>query len=87
MLIQTYLNLKDYETAGRTLENTLHKYSSPMSFIQLLPLTQNIYVENLNNPKKAIDIYKYVLSKIKDRRLVKILKQKIKTLESKETKK
>lgn len=86
LLIQTYLDIKDYESAGKTLEKTLHEYSSPMAFVQLLPLTQNIYIENLNNPKKAIEIYKYVMSKTKDPRLAKILKQKIKALESKETK-
>lgn len=83
LLIQTYLNLKDYESAGSATEDTLHKYASPAAFIQLLPLVQNIYVENLNNPKKAIELYEFVLTKTKDRRLEKILKQKIKLLEEK----
>lgn len=82
LLIQTYLNLKDYESAGRVTEDILRKYASPGAFIQLLPLVQKIYIENLNNPKKAIELYKFVLTKTKDRRLEKILKQKIKLLES-----
>ena len=82
LLIQTYLNLKDYESAGKATEDTLHKYAFPGAFVQLLPLVQNIYIENLNNTKKAVELYKFVLTKTKDRRLEKILKQKIKLLES-----
>ncbi len=83
LLIQTYLNLKDYESAGKTLETTLHKYAAPASFMQLLPLVEKIYVQNLNNPDKAIELYKYVMSKAKNPKILKFLKQKINLLESK----
>ena len=82
MLIQAQLSLKDYEGAGSTLDATLHKYASRLAFMQLLPAVENIYVKNLNEPKRAIEIYKYVISQTKDPRLVKFLNKKIKTLET-----
>ncbi len=81
--IQTHLSLKDYGAAGKALEYTLNKYPSFASFMQLLPLVENIYIENLNMPQKAVELYKYVQSKIKDRRILKFLEQKIKALEIK----
>lgn len=82
LLIQTYLSMKDYESAGGVLENTLHNYASRLSFGQLLPQVENIYVKNLNEPKKAIELYKYVISKTKDPRLIKFLNKKIENLEA-----
>ncbi|MDD5136119.1 MAG: tetratricopeptide repeat protein, partial [Candidatus Omnitrophica bacterium] len=82
LLIQTYLSLNDYESAGRLLEKTLHKYVSGMSFGQLLPQVDNIYVKNLNKPEKAIEIYNYMISQTKSSRIKKFLNKKIEALKT-----
>jgi len=79
-LIQAYLNLGDYESAGKTLDDVLHKYASDMSFAQLAPLVEKIYVENLKSSQKALDIYKYALSNTKDLRLQRYIKKRIAAL-------
>jgi outer membrane protein assembly factor BamD (BamD/ComL family) len=81
--IQAYLNLKDYEAAGNALDGTIRKYSSTLSFVQLLPLVEKIYIENLKNPQKAAEIYKYVMSKTKNPKILKFLTKKIKAAEAK----
>lgn len=82
LLIQTYLSLKDYESAGSVLDNTLHSYPSRLSFSQLLPQVENIFVKNLNNPKKAIELYKYIISEAKNSRIRKLLTKRIEALEA-----
>lgn len=83
LLIQSYLNAKDYDAAGNALNRTLHKYPSRLSFMQLLPYVENIYVKNLKQPEKAIELYEYVISKIKDSKTIKFLNKKIEELKTK----
>ena len=58
LLIQSYINLEDYESAGAALEAALIKYPSSSSFNQLLPLIEKIYVEKLNSAERAVALYK-----------------------------
>lgn len=81
LLIQTYLSLDDYKSAGETLENTLRSYASTLSFSQLMPQVENIYVKNLNEPAKAVEIYKHMLTVTKNSRMIKYLNSKIENLE------
>ncbi|MFA6320575.1 MAG: tetratricopeptide repeat protein [Candidatus Omnitrophota bacterium] len=83
LLIQSYLNMNDYEAAGNMVDKTLHKYASRLSFMQLLPYVENIYIKKLNQPEKAIELYKYVMDKIKDPRMIKLLNKKIEEIKAK----
>lgn len=80
-LIQTYINLEDYGSAGNALDTTLHTYVSRISIVQLMPLVDRIYVQNLNDPAKAIETYKYMITKANNSRLRKFLTKKIEELE------
>lgn len=81
MLLQSYLSLKNYEEAGATLEGIINIYPSPLTYRQFLPFVELIYMEKLNRPARAIEIYKNVQQKTKDAKLIKFLKQRIEILE------
>ena len=82
LLLQSYLNMRDYGSAGNALEDTLKKYYSPLALNQLLPLVEPIFIQDLKNPQKAIEIYKYLMSKTKNTRFIKVLERRIKKIES-----
>ena len=82
MLVQAYMGLKRYEEAGKTIEDIIIEYPSTMTMVQQLPYVELIYVKNLNNPEKAIGIFKYVKDKIGDEKLGKLLDAKIKEFEA-----
>lgn len=83
MLIRAYLGSRDYVRAGDTLKYALDTYPSSVSYNQLLPLVNTIFVEKLNSPKKAAEIYRKVRDKLPARsRLKKTLDTVIKKTES-----
>lgn len=86
LMIQTCLNSEDYEGAGQAIESTLEKYSSPISFGQLLPYLDPVFIEKLGQPERAIAIYRSLAEKTKNEETVKALKKKIDSLEKLEKK-
>ncbi len=80
LLIQTYMSLENYEKAGVVIEETLDKYPSQMTLIQLLPQLENIFVKKLNRPEKAISIYKKIKENVKNEKLNEFLNKKIDAL-------
>lgn len=80
-LLQSYLNLKDYEEAGRMVENIISRYPSANTYMQNLPLVEFIFIKNLKDNAKALEIYKKAAMTTKDPRLLKALKKKIGELE------
>ncbi len=83
LLLQAYLNLEKYEEAGRLAEDTIKNYLSPVALNQFLPAVDFIYLQKLNKPDKAVEIYKFVKSKARDERLVNLIDKKIKAIEAK----
>lgn len=81
LLMQSYMNLRNFEEAGNVLEATLMNYASPGSFNQLLPLVEMIYVEKLKSPEKAIALYKKVETLFKGGKLKTIINKRIEILE------
>jgi len=82
LLIQTYMNLKDFEAAGSALEATLINYASLASFNQLLPLVEIIYVDKLKSPERAIALYRKSETLIyKGNRIKELIDKRIATLE------
>jgi len=82
-LIQTYIKADNFESAAKQAEETLDKYFSQMAVMQLLPLVESIIVTKLNDPAKAVEIYKTVLGKSKDEKFNKILQKRIDDLAGK----
>jgi tetratricopeptide (TPR) repeat protein len=86
LLRETYMAMGDYEKAGGVIENTINEYPAPLTFAQQLPYAELIFVNTLKRPEKAIEIYKSVIEKTKDKQLIEILQKKISQLEAKESK-
>lgn len=84
LMIQTCLNSGDYERAGQAIESTLGKYPAPVTFRQLLPHVDPVFIEKLGQPERAIAIYRSITEKTKDEGAIKALQEKIDSLESKE---
>lgn len=83
--IQTYMRTDNFEAAAAGIEENLNKYSSPMTLGQMIPLIESVIVTKLNNPERAIAIYKSILEKSKDPRLNNALEKRIKQLSEKKT--
>ena len=83
LLLQTYINSGNYDKAGKILGDTIDKYRSGMTLNQLLPQVEIIYVKELQQPEKAIEIYKSIQQNYKDERLNKILQKRIDALSDK----
>lgn len=79
-LMQSYVNLKKYEEAGKVVEDTINNYPSKFTYAQHLPNVEFIFVKTLKKPEKAIEIYKSVIEKTDDNKLKKTLKERIELL-------
>jgi tetratricopeptide (TPR) repeat protein len=82
-VIQAYMRADNFEAAAVEIEKDLDKYYSPMTLVQLLPLVEHIIVVKLNDPEKAIAIYRSILAKSKDQKLNDALEKRIKALSEK----
>lgn len=80
-LLQSYINLENYEQSGKVLEDMLNNYPGFIAFAQQLPKIEAIFVRALNNPDKAKEIYRSVIARTDDRDLIEALKVRIKLLE------
>ncbi|MFA5143003.1 MAG: hypothetical protein WC522_02380 [Candidatus Omnitrophota bacterium] len=83
LLIQTNMNSKHYEAAGRAIEHTLNRYPGSMTFRRLLPYLEPIFIEKLKSPERVIAIYKNVMEKVRDPKLKKLLQRHIDKLSGK----
>lgn len=83
MLLQSYLNLKDFDGAGRILGATINNYPSDGVYAQLSPYVELVFVRKMNQPEKAVAVYKDIKLKTKDEKLVKLLEKRIEKLEKK----
>lgn len=79
-LLQAYTNLKKYKEAGKVIEDTINNYPSNLTYMQYLPKVEVIFVERLNSPEKAIEIFRGVKEKTADDKLIKFLENRISTL-------
>lgn len=77
-LIDSYINLNNYEIAGKYLEDTVKNYPSDTTYMELLPKVEAIYVKKLQKPEKAIEIYENMKNQAKDAKLKDFLERKIK---------
>lgn len=77
LLLQTYMNTRNYEEAGKVLEDTINTYMGQPAVLQLLSQVENVFVKKLNDPQKAVEIYKNISGKIRDGKLKKALQKKI----------
>lgn len=84
-LIQTYIKSGDYEAAGRRVGETLDKYFGQTAMVQLFPLVENIIVTKLNEPEKAIEIYKNIIERSKSDKLKKVLQKRVDELSAKQS--
>jgi tetratricopeptide (TPR) repeat protein len=82
LLLQAYLNLKQYEQAGKTLEDTVNNYPELPSLVQQMPNIELIFVKKLKEPEKAIAVYNSIKEKTNNSKLLKFIEERIKTLEA-----
>jgi len=77
LLVQAYIGLGDYAKAGEAAKNLIMDYPFTQTFAQQLPYIEALYEKRLNQPEKAIEIYKFVLENTKEPHLKRALKKKI----------
>lgn len=83
LLFQTYMNTRNYEEAGKVLEETINTYMGQPVILQLIGQVENVFVTKLNEPQKAIEIYKNISGKIPDGKFKKVLQKRIDDLSAK----
>lgn len=85
LLIQAYAGLRQYEEAGRVVEDTINNYPLSLAVRDQLPNIELIYVRVLNKPNKAIEVFSSVKDKVKDARLKAFLGKKIESFKTKKS--
>lgn len=65
-LVSVYLNLKQYEAAGATVEEILNDYPPAVTFKDQLRNVDIIFIELLRQPQKAIEILGKMKVRVKD---------------------
>ena len=81
-LMQSYVNLRKYEEAGKVIENAIDNYPSKLTYLQHAPNVETIFVKILKNPQKAIKIYEKIKEKTDDDKFKEFLEKKINALSS-----
>ena len=82
LMLQTDLRAEHYEGAAKTIELTLQKYPSALSYNQLLPHVEPIFIGKLGQPERAIAIYRSIMNKINDKKAIAVLQKKIESIEN-----
>lgn len=80
LLAQAYIKLGRYEEAGEVIEDTINAYPAPFTYRQHLPGLDFVFVNMLNRPEKAIEIFNAVKEKTSDANLKKMLEARIEQL-------
>jgi len=81
-MIQALLNNKDYARAGSAVEGIINKYPANFTLNRYLPYIEHIYVRELKQPAKAIEIYSKLREKSKDKQFNEVLDKRIAELRS-----
>lgn len=80
-LLQTQIKRQDYEQAAEVVQNTINNYPSALTFTQQLPNVELIFIQQLKNPERALEIYRTMKEKTTDPALIESLTKKIEALE------
>lgn len=81
-LVKAYLNLRQYEQAGKTLEGVLYTYPQLPLLAQQLPNIDLIFIKLLKKPEKAIEVYTNIKERVREPELKKALQQRIEALKA-----
>lgn len=81
MLTHAFINSKNFERAGESLQYTIDNYPSDMTYAQLAPAVNAIYTDKLASPKKTLEIFKKIRPNAKNKKLADYLDKKIAELE------
>ena len=76
-LAKAYLRIKDYEQAGRTIEEIIAHYPSGLTFAQQLANIELVFVKKLQRPAKALELYEYMKEESEDSDLREIIAERI----------
>ena len=82
LLRDAYLGAKEYEKAGEVVKDIINNYFSQVALVEQLPYVEPIYVNTLKTPGKAIEIYKSIIEKAKDKKLEELLNKKIEAIKA-----
>lgn len=82
LLIRAYMELEQYEEAGREVENTIKNYPKLLPLMQQVPNIDRIFIKKLNNIDKAIELYRSMKLKTNDHEFLGLIDEKIKALEA-----
>lgn len=82
LLINTYMELEEYEQAGKIVKDTINNYPKILPLTQQLANIDLIFIKKLNKSEKAIELYKRMKTKTAEPNLTRILDEKIKALEA-----
>ncbi len=80
LLVYVYMNLKQYEEAGRTAEEILNNYPLAVSLRDQIQNVDTIYISILKKPQQAIEIFRVVKDKTKDPNAQKFLEKHIEAI-------
>ncbi len=81
-LVRTYMILKEYEKAGRVVEDIIENYPVEPLIAQQLSNADLVYTQALKRPEKTIEVFTNAKIKLKNKRLIGQVDKRIKELES-----
>jgi len=80
LLLQAYIELGEYEQAGKTVEDIINNYPQLIVLVQQVVNIDSIFIKKLNKHEKAIELYKLIKTKTKNPELKGALDKKIEFL-------
>ncbi|MFH1753805.1 MAG: tetratricopeptide repeat protein [Candidatus Omnitrophota bacterium] len=69
MLMETYGKFRLYEPAADVLEKMISAYPVDTAFVHVLPFIDTIYIENLNDPARALSVYETIYEKTAEEKI------------------
>ncbi|MFH1045577.1 MAG: tetratricopeptide repeat protein [Candidatus Omnitrophota bacterium] len=82
-LLQAHLELGNNEVAGTLLEELIKDYPSTITYAQQLPKIENLFINKLNNPQKAVELYRLIEKNANNVELSGLIDKKIQQIEGK----
>lgn len=80
LLVQAYIYLKRYEEAGQVVEDCIVEYPATLTFMQQIPLVESIYLTELKDPNKVMEIFNFILKNTDDEKIKTFVQSRIDTL-------
>ncbi|MCQ9208883.1 MAG: tetratricopeptide repeat protein, partial [Omnitrophica bacterium] len=80
--LRAYLELKDYEQAGKIAEDIINNYPQLIALVQQAINIDLIFIKKLNKPEKAIELYTLIQTKTDDPKLKQALGKTIEFLKA-----